>query len=108
MMGVVMPSHFCNYLGLMTVFTGQTKSTPLRTAYKNWMDRSSAQLPEKKLIENITKIYQTKWELRKSQNNENVIIEEDFAFFIDATKLELIKKDVFMKNVKTIIKGIKQ
>lgn len=107
MVGVYMPPHFLNYLGLYVIFTGLTKATPLRTAFHNWVKSMSEELPEKKLIENVVSKYQNEWNALKSVENENRSTDEFFEFFKNTISKEMAKKDVSYEICKKILTKLK-
>lgn len=105
-----MPPHFLNYLGLYTIFTGLTKATPLRTAFFNWVKKTSENLPEKKLIENVIKKYQSEWDALKSVENENekMTVDEFFIHFKNTIAKEMLKKAVSDEVLRKILQRLKQ
>lgn len=108
MVGVFMPPHFLNYLGLYVIFTNLTKATPLRTAFHDWVQKSIKELPEKKLIENVIKKYQSEWEAIKFSKDVETPILLLFSAFKTKISEEMIKKDVSYSVCTSIIKKIKQ
>lgn len=107
MVGVFMPSHFLNYLGLYVIFTGVTKAIPLRTAFYDWIKKSTKELPEKKLIESVVKKYQNEWDALKTIENDKMTVDEAFIHFKNKIAAEMAKKEVDTKVCRTILKKLK-